>query len=68
MCENFFLVVIQFATNTQLKDLNHMFCPWISFHKLYIENVLFCVLTLKYMCQFGMKLKKLKLKIKHKIK
>jgi len=46
MFENLILVVIQFATNLQLKDLNHMFCPWISFHKLYKKNVLFGVLTL----------------------
>jgi hypothetical protein len=68
MCEDIFITIIQFATNVQLKDLNHIFCPWILFHKLYIYNVFFCVLTSKYMCQFGMSLEKLKLKIKHKIK
>ncbi len=35
MWKNLFLVVIQFATNVQLKYLINKFCPWISFHKLY---------------------------------
>ncbi len=62
------IVVIQFATNEQLKDLTHMFCLRIPCYKLYKENLFFYVLTLKYMCHFGMNFKKFNLKAKHKIK
>jgi hypothetical protein len=44
-----------------------MFCPWILFNKLYKEGVFSCVLTLKYMCQFGMNSRKLNLKGKNRI-
>jgi hypothetical protein len=62
------IVVTEFTTNEQLKDLTHMFCFQISCHKLYKEGLFSYVLTLKYICHFGMNLKKLNLKAKHKIK
>jgi hypothetical protein len=62
------IVAIQFATNEQVKDLTHMFCFWIPCYKLYKEGLFSCVLTLKYMCHFGMNFKKFNLKAKHKIK
>jgi hypothetical protein len=62
------IVAIQFATNKQLKNLTHMFCFQIPCYKLYKEDLFCYVFTLKYMCQFGMNLKKLNLKAKHKIK
>ncbi len=40
----------------------------IPCYKLYKEGLFSYVLTLKYMCHFGMSLKKLNLKVKHKIK
>jgi hypothetical protein len=58
----------QFATKEQLKDLTHMFCCQIPCYKLYIKNLFSYVLTLKYMCHFGMDSKKLNLKAKHEIK
>jgi len=58
MWDNFSLIAAQYAINVQLKDLTHMFCLWISSHKLYIKNVFYYVFTLKYMCQFGMSSKK----------
>ncbi len=54
--------------NEQLKDLTHMFCFQIPWYKLYKEGLLSYVLTLKYMCHFGMSWKKHNLKTKHKIK
>jgi hypothetical protein len=60
-------VAIQFIMNEQLKDLTHMFCLQIPWYKLYKESLFSYVLTLKYMCHFGMTLKKLNLKTKHKI-
>jgi hypothetical protein len=30
-------------TEVQVKDLNHMFCLWISFHKLCKQHVFLCV-------------------------
>jgi hypothetical protein len=62
------LIATQFLINVQLKDLTHMFSPRISFHKLYKEGLFSYVLTLKYMCPFGMRLKSLTLKTKHRIK
>jgi len=56
------------AINEQLKYLTHMLCLWISFYKLYKKGLFSYVLTLKYMCHFGMSFKKLNLKVKHKIK
>jgi hypothetical protein len=39
-CANlFFLIATQFVTNVQLKDLTHMFCSWISSHKLCKQGV-----------------------------
>jgi hypothetical protein len=63
-----FLITTQFAINVQLKDLTHMFCSRISFHKLYKKCLFSSVLTLKYMCSFGKSLKSLTLKTKHRIK
>ena len=60
------IVVTQFATNEQLKDLTHMFCLQIPCYKLYKQGFISYVFTLKYMCHFGMS-KKLNLKAKHKI-
>ncbi len=62
------IVTIQFATNEQLKDLTHMICLQIPCYKLYKEGLFSYVFTLKYMCHFGMNLKKLNLKAKHKLK
>ncbi len=62
------IVTIQFATNEQLKNLTHMFCLQIPCYKVYKKNLFSYVLTLKYMCHFGMNLKKFNLKAKHKIK
>jgi hypothetical protein len=39
MWENFFLVVIEFVINVQLKYLTHIFCLSILSHKLYEKNV-----------------------------
>jgi hypothetical protein len=61
------IIVTQFATNEQLKDLTHMFCFWIPCYKLYKESLFFYVLTLKYTCHFGMNFKKVNLMAKHKI-
>jgi hypothetical protein len=61
------IVAIQFATNKQLKDFTHMFCLQISCYKLYKEGLFSYVLILKYMCHFGMSLKKFNIKAKHKI-
>ncbi len=52
------IIVIQFATNEQLKALTHMFCFQIPCYKLLKKHLFFYVLTLKYMCHFGMSLKK----------
>ncbi len=60
------IIATQFATNEQLKDLTHMFCLRISCYKLYKKGLFSYVLTLKYMCQFGMNLKKPNQKAKHK--
>jgi hypothetical protein len=57
-----------FTTNEQLKDLTQMFCLQIPYYKLYKEGLFLYVLTLKYMCHFGMNWKKLNRKAKHKIK
>jgi hypothetical protein len=62
------LIVTQFATNEQLKDLTHMFYLRISYYKLYKKGLFSYVLTSKYMCHFGMNLRKLNPKTKHKIK
>jgi hypothetical protein len=48
------IVLTQFAINEQLKDLTHMFCLRIPRYKLYKEGLFSYVLTLKYMCHFGM--------------
>jgi hypothetical protein len=48
------IVAIQIVTNEQLKYLTHMFCLQISCYKLYKEGLFSYVLTLKYMCHFGM--------------
>ncbi len=56
------------ATNKQLKDLTHMFCFWMPCYKLYKESLFSYVLTLKYMCHFGMSFKKLNLRAKHNFK
>jgi len=61
------IVATQFATNEQLKDLTHIFCLQIPCYKLYKKNFFSYVFTLKYMCHFGMNLKNLNLKVKHKI-
>jgi hypothetical protein len=45
-----------------------MFCLQILCYKLYKEVLFSYVLTLKYMCHFGMSSKKFNLKAKHKIK
>ncbi len=47
------------ATNEQLKDLTYI---------LYKKCLFLYVFTFKYMCHFGMNLKKFNLKPKHKIK
>jgi hypothetical protein len=60
------IVAIQFTTNEQLKDLTHMPCFQISCYKLYKKGLFSYVFTLKYMCHFGMNLKKYNLKAKHK--
>jgi hypothetical protein len=62
------IIATQFATTEQLKDLTHMLCFQIPCYKLYKEGLFFYVLTLKYMCHFGVSLKKLNQKAKHKIK
>ncbi len=62
------IVVTQFVNNEQLKDLTHMFCFEIPCYKLYEEGLFSYILTLKYMCHFGMNFKKFNLKAKHKIK
>jgi hypothetical protein len=62
------IVVTQFATNEQLKDLTHMFFLRIPYYKLYKKGLFSYVFTLKYMCHFGMNLKKLHLKVNRKIK
>jgi hypothetical protein len=62
------IVAIQFATNEQLKDLTHMFSLQIACYNLYKKGLFSYVLTLKYMCHFGMSLKNLNLKVKHKMK
>jgi hypothetical protein len=64
----YWLVYFIIAINEQLKDLIHMICLQIPCYKLYKEDLFSYVLTLKYMCHFGMSSKKLKLKVKHKIK
>jgi hypothetical protein len=56
------------ATNEQLKDLTHMFYLQIPCYKVYKEGLFSYVLALKYMCHFGLSLKKFNLKAKHKIK
>ncbi len=56
------------ATKEQLKDLTHMFCLWISCHKLYKEGLFSHILTLKYKCHFEMSSTKFNLKAKHKRK
>jgi hypothetical protein len=70
MWEKFFLIVTWFATNVQLKDLTHMFCPWIPSHKLYKQGAFFCVLSvhIKIHVPIWDELKKLTLKTKYKIK
>jgi hypothetical protein len=45
-----------------------MFCFWISYYKLYKKILFSYVLTLKYMCHFGINFKKFNVKEKHKIK
>jgi hypothetical protein len=59
MWENLFVIATQFATKKQLKKFNH--CAF--FFKFMSQNILkvvfFYVLTLKYICHFGMSLKKL---------
>jgi hypothetical protein len=40
---NCLLIEIQFVNNVKLKHLTHMFCIWISSHKLYKKCVFFCV-------------------------
>jgi hypothetical protein len=59
------IIATQFATNEQLKDLIHMFCLRISCYKLYKKGLFSYVLTLKYMCHFGMNFKKFNQKAKH---
>jgi hypothetical protein len=54
MRESLFIVATQYATKEQLKDLTHMICFLIPCYKLYKEDLLFYVFTLKYMCHFGM--------------
>jgi hypothetical protein len=44
-----------------------MLCLWIPCYKLYKEGLFSYILTLKYPCHFGMSLKELNLKAKHKI-
>ncbi len=46
------------ATNEQLKDLTHIFCFQIPYYKLYKEGLFPYVFALKYMCHFGMSVKK----------
>jgi len=68
-CEKtFFLVANQFVTNVQLKILTHMFYPWISSHKLYKEGVFFLCVHIKIHVSIWDEIKKLNLKMKHKIK
>jgi hypothetical protein len=67
-CYNYNSITTQFAPNEQLKDLTHMFYLLLPCYKLYKEILFFYFFTLKYMCHFGMNLKKLNLKAKHKIK
>jgi hypothetical protein len=61
------IIITHFATNEQLKDLTHMLCLWISYYKLHKKGLFSYVLTSKYMCHFGMNLKKPNPKTKHKI-
>jgi hypothetical protein len=56
---NLILVAIQFATNVQLKDLTHKFWSLNFISQIILKRCLSCVLTLEYMCQFGMSLKKI---------
>ncbi len=44
-----FLVAIEFATNVQLKGLNHMFCLMMSFYKVYKEGVSLLDFTSMYL-------------------
>jgi hypothetical protein len=62
------IIATQFAINEKLKDFSHMFCLRIPCYKLYKEDLFSYVLTLECMCHFGMSLKKLNQKAKHKIK
>jgi len=61
MWKNLLLITTQFATNVQLKDLTHKFF-FNLISQIMQKNVDF-VLTLKYMCQFGMSSKKFNPKI-----
>ncbi len=61
------IIATPFSTNEQLKDLTHILCLRIPCYKLYKEGLFYYVLPLIYMCHFGMNLKKLNLKVKHKI-
>jgi hypothetical protein len=54
------------VNNEQLKELTQMFCLQIPCDKLYKEGLFSFVLTLKYMCHFGMNRKKFNPNAKHK--
>jgi hypothetical protein len=62
------IIATQFAISEKLNDFSHMFCLQIPCYKLYEKDLFSYVLTLKCMCHFGMSLKKLNRKAKHKIK
>ncbi len=47
------------ASKEQLKKLFHMICLQIPCYKLYKEDLFSYILTLKYMCHFGMSSKSL---------
>jgi hypothetical protein len=49
------IVVAQLQLMNNLKDLTHMFCFRIPCYKLYKEGSNSYVLTIKYMCHFGMR-------------
>ncbi len=48
------LVASQFKTKVRTKGLTHMFCLWISSHKLCKEHMFPWLITMKCICQFGM--------------
>jgi len=59
-------IISQFTIFLTIKYLTHMFYLQIPCYKIYKKGFFSYVFTLKYMCHFGMSLKKLHLKIKHK--